>query len=1552
MIKKYVFILITLLCSIFYGFGQSDVIISQYIETNSGTTPKGIEIFNVSGSDIVFSSSNNLQVFKGTNGGSCVGIGVNITSGTLSTDEVWVIGTSDLTSYATTNGSDLSGVTIKGFTFNGDDALQIRLAGVIQDEFGTCGSDPGSSWSGSGVSTANNNLQIKDAVCDGDIDGWTDPSIRFDEIANGVTMTGFGNAPASCTSSSPTISVTTTSVIGLDYIFTSGPSSTQSFDVTGANLITDLLLNGLTNFEIATIIGGPFSSNITIPHASANGTNTIYVRLKSGLAINTYNETITASSIGATNKTVALDGQVTPVVANVVITEIMYNTSGTDDEWIEICNISGSSQDISSYIIDVDGTTEFNFPASTTIADGNCIVISLGSNGDGIYNPDCPFIPDYGIDANTNITNNLGNSSDTITLYTLGGSTVVDTVTYDDGDEASTDGNGSSYHVTDAAQDNFTTATNWEAVIGGSPGSNSTTSACQFPEINVEGNLGTFPDIVGDGSNVPAGFNNTLFTSTEIGSSSIKTFRIQNLGGADLNISYITITGTHASDFSVSNSPSTTISSASNTILEITFSPTAIDTRNAIVTINSDDSNEGTYTFNIQGNGICSTAVISVSSFDPVSGPVGTEVTINGNGFTGSSTITINGENIIESTFISSSQIVVVVPEVNYDGSFVITEGSCKTESSTFSIINNSGSCGITDLIMTEIYDKNGGSLAYVEIYNGTGSTIDLTNYYIRRYGDATDFSNNIYTDYFFTPSLNTIADNEVLYGKMSSDTDVASPDFNYTTGAFAGINADDILHLYNGTTLIDVYEIPVGTGIGYTALRDLTTAGGNISSNPGDWTHNTTESTSNLGAFPYSISYNRPLISNPIDITGCNVTGSLSITATQGNGGVLSYQWFYYNTTVNSWETVTNATFPLTTITGETSNTLDLGNFYYNYSGYQFYCLVTEAGVCSVASNAAQIKTETTIWDGTTWDNGSPTSSINAILNGSYNNSSNGNLDACNLTISSGNTLTIEDNSYTQVQYNILVEGTVTVHPSGSLVQTQDNGLYSHINLGTSSITKLTAQMNNWYEYTYWSSPVIGETVESVFPDTNANRRFWYNAANYLDSTREVGNNNQSLPGQDDIDDNGDDWQIASGVMQSGWGYAATYSTSAPYPNVFGSAQFIGPFNTDTIDVTVYKNDSESNDNNWNLIGNPYPCAISADTFLTVNAVVLDENVPISPPISGVSEGAIFLWSQDSSPSNSNNGNENQNFAQSDYAIINLVTELAGGDGVTPNRFIPSGQSFFISYHHSAPGTGGTIKSNTITFNNSMRVTNNNNQFFRQSNENTNKLWINLESDNGVFNQLAVAYIEEASDNYDGMKYDTPRNLGTGVYATIYTLIDNIDKRFAIQGKNSESLSVEEIIPVGFSTSIEVPTIYTISLANFEGEFLSNNTLYLKDNMMNVIHNLSASNYTFNSEIGEFNERFEIIFNNTLSTTETEFNSNHLTIIELENGNVQFSVNDNNRIKSIKIIDVLGRVLYHMNGNNNTEIYNLSNLSQSTYIAKVELSNGFIITKKAIKRK
>jgi hypothetical protein len=177
---------------------QSAIIISQYVETNSSTTPKGIELWNSGGSVVDF-SVDNLVVNKGTNGGA-LSSDFNLNSGTIAPGEVIVIGTSDIGAYLdATFGSGVIQFFVKTFTFNGNDALSIVVGASTQDVFGTPGSDPGSAWTGGSVSTANQNIELNPGITTGDVDGWADPSERFstastDPVGAGG-LAGFGIAP-------------------------------------------------------------------------------------------------------------------------------------------------------------------------------------------------------------------------------------------------------------------------------------------------------------------------------------------------------------------------------------------------------------------------------------------------------------------------------------------------------------------------------------------------------------------------------------------------------------------------------------------------------------------------------------------------------------------------------------------------------------------------------------------------------------------------------------------------------------------------------------------------------------------------------------------------------------------------------------------------------------------------------------------------------------------------------------------------------------------------------------------------------------------------------------------------------------------------------------------------------------------------------------------------------------------------------------------------------------------------------------------------------------
>lgn len=111
----------------------------------------------------------------------------------------------------------------------------------------------------------------------------------------------------------PTIISAPTSLTGFSYAG-SGPSSEQSFTVSGVNLTNDITITPPADYEISTGTGGAFVATNPVTLAQTAGTvasTTIYTRLKAGLAAGNYNaEDISITSAGATSKTVSCSGSV------------------------------------------------------------------------------------------------------------------------------------------------------------------------------------------------------------------------------------------------------------------------------------------------------------------------------------------------------------------------------------------------------------------------------------------------------------------------------------------------------------------------------------------------------------------------------------------------------------------------------------------------------------------------------------------------------------------------------------------------------------------------------------------------------------------------------------------------------------------------------------------------------------------------------------------------------------------------------------------------------------------------------------------------------------------------------------------------------------------------------------------------------------------------------------------------------------------------------------------------------------------------------------------
>lgn len=349
----------------------------------------------------------------------------------------------------------------------------------------------------------------------------------------------------------------------------------------------------------------------------------------------------------------------------------------------------------------------------------------------------------------------------------------------------------------------------------------------------------------------------------------------------------------------------------------------------------------------------------TVTTISPTSGPVGTEVTIQGTAFTASTSVTFNGIAASAVQFINATTIVATVPAGSTTGAIVVTEAACNVTAGTgFTLLEPNGVCGsvFSDLIISEVFDNNGGSLGYIEIYNGTGATVDLTNYQIDRYGTLASATVTHSYNFPATGVGSTIADGQVLVGRINSGgSGVEDFDFGVTA---AGFNADDRLELVftpTATVVDDFHDATVGA-VGFLYRRNTTITGPNPTFTASEWTTGTSGDESDLGIFNITTGGGTPIITNqPTDLSSCNVT--FSVTATPGNSGALTYQWFFNENdgVATTWTAVSGAGFPGTTVSGETTTNLSITGNLTSFDGYQFYCQVTENAACNVLTEAVQ---------------------------------------------------------------------------------------------------------------------------------------------------------------------------------------------------------------------------------------------------------------------------------------------------------------------------------------------------------------------------------------------------------------------------------------------------------------------------------------------------------------------------------------------------------------------------------------------------------------------
>ena len=619
--------------------------------------------------------------------------------------------------------------------------------------------------------------------------------------------------------------------------------------------------------------------------------------------------------------------------------------------------------------------------------------------------------------------------------------------------------------------------------------------------------------------------------------------------------------------------------------------------------------------------------------------------------------------------------------------------------------------------------------------------------------------------------------------------------------------------------------------------------------------------------------------------------------------------------------------------------------------SSYSFTANAILANGCTT-SQVISVTNNSKIWNGTDsyWDDdenwiplGKPTASSCIIIPDLANdpvisNTQNALCHSLNinnnaeLTINAGQNLTITDKI--TVQPNAIF----TVNNNANLIQIND----SAVNSGSIRYKRIAPNIKG-SDYVYWSSPVnnqdMGTIYDSSFPYNSGFKYQWNTTLNNTNGAS--GNISQGR------------WEAASGIMTMGRGYIIRGSSSFGMPATSIPTTFTGvPFNG-AIPYTVQRGSytgapyngangiqiTNLNDN-FNLIGNPYPSSINALKFLQTNAYDASTNP------TGKILGNVKLWTHGTDPvaggTNPFYGSFQYNYNANDYLTINYLGSTTPGSA----DLIRAGQAFFVQMIDGAAGSG------TVSFNNSMRydatfAPYSNSGFFKNTNTvnsefsiERHRLWLDLVDSNSQSSGILVGYAADATNEYDNL-FDAPTAIPSGL--KLFSTITNDSNVFEIQGR-SLPFDINDEIPIG----INVPTQgnYSFAIGALDGLFEDQN-IYLKDTMLNITHDLKSNPYTFTTSAGVTLDRFKIVYiNNALGNPNYSIDN---AIKVLVNNEVAVS-SSNLQMESIEVFNVLGQKLQTYN-NINGNYFTLLNLhkNNTTLLLRIKLQTGETVIEKII---
>jgi hypothetical protein len=534
------------------------------------------------------------------------------------------------------------------------------------------------------------------------------------------------------------------------------------------------------------------------------------------------------------------------------------------------------------------------------------------------------------------------------------------------------------------------------------------------------------------------------------------------------------------------------------------------------------------------------------------------------------------------------------------------------------------------------------------------------------------------------------------------------------------------------------------------------------------------------------------------------------------------------------------------------------------------------------------------TIWNGYSWSSGVPTGTVEAVIDANYSTNVGGSqipFSTKKLTVNPGKSLTVNSGTNITIQNEVVNNGALTIENNANLMQVNN---VANTGIGT-TIVKRNSNNLKRLDYTMWSSPVSGQNLFNFSQLTSASspiRFYTYDPTNNVYVTINPLTNSFAK---------GAGYLIRMpNVNPADQSLTTPYYLGTPTTGLLTyNGVFTGTLNNGTITL------NSLTPSKYYSVGNPYPSTISADLFLSSNST----------------GGTLYFWRK-------TNGTAGSAYAT--YTAAGGAGTGPGNSDSTPNGTIQVGQGFIVK-------TAGTL----LSFTNAMRTNNTENQFFKTKKMADNsRVWLNLSNATGAFSQAMIAYMDGATlgvdQGIDGKYFNDSK---------IALTSDIAGEEYTIQGR--PAFDTTDVVALNFKT--DAAGDYSIALDSFDGLFLGNQNIFLKDNQLGLMQNLKENSYSFASAAGIFNTRFEIVYKNdfTLSIENPKFSYN--TVFVFQKDKSIYIDSSDMEMKNIFIYDILGRKILEKLDINKTSIKINLKVNQQVLILKIINQNNQTVTKKIV---